>query len=262
MQNTSLIRAGLSLGLLLFVAGCTTTTETGRRQLMLLSSGQEMELGFSTFQQMKKDVPVSRDAKVNELVQRVGKRIAAVAQLPNAQWEFVVFESKEANAFCLPGGKVGVYTGILPVTQNEAGLATVIGHEVAHATLRHGGERVSEAMLMQTGGQLLSAAVSAVDPRWQAAVGSAYGVGAKLGRELPHSRSQESEADRVGLRYMARAGYDPEEAVKFWQRFADYNKAAGGGTPWFLRTHPLDATRIAQLKQWMYEAKLQYRPQP
>ena len=196
------------------------------------------------------------------MVQRVGRRIAAVAELPGANWEFVVFDSKEANAFCLPGGKVGIYTGILPITKDEAGLATVIGHEIAHAVARHGAERVSEGILLQTGGGLLGASLSSADPRTQVLVMTAYGVGSKLGRELPHSRGQESEADHIGLIYMARAGYDPEAAVGFWQRFAAHSRSqGGGGTPVFLRTHPLDTVRIQQIQQWLPEAKANYRAQ-
>src|SRR5262249_18011508 len=149
---------------------------------------------------------------------------------------------KEVNAFCLPGGKVGVYTGILPITKDESGLATVLGHEIAHAVARHGAERMSEAMLMQTGSAALGAAVSNTDARVQAATYIAYGLGTKLGLELPHSRAQESEADHIGLIYMARAGYDPKGAVAFWQRFAEFNKQQGGDTPAFLRTHPTDDT--------------------
>lgn len=245
----------------LMLTSCTTVSETGRRQVMLMSPGEEMQLGFSSFEKMKKETPISKDAALSAMVRRVGERISAVADLPGAKWEFVLFESKEANAFCLPGGKVGIYTGILPITKTEAGLATVMGHEVAHAVARHGAERVSEAMLMQAGGHLLGATLSSADPRTQALTMAAYGIGSQLGRELPHSRGQESEADHIGLLYMARAGYDPEEAVGFWQRFADFNRSAGGSTPWFLRTHPLDETRIRQLQEWMPEAKAQYRPQ-
>ncbi len=254
-------QASLFLGLLL-LTGCLTVPETGRRQVMLISSSQEMQLGLSAFQQMKKSTPVSRDPAVNAMVQRVGRRIAAVAELPGANWEFVVFDSKEANAFCLPGGKVGIYTGILPITKDEAGLATVIGHEIAHAVARHGAERVSEGILLQTGGGLLGASLSSADPRTQVLVMTAYGVGSKLGRELPHSRGQESEADHIGLIYMARAGYDPEAAVGFWQRFAAHSRSqGGGGTPVFLRTHPLDTVRIQQIQQWLPEAKANYRAQ-
>ena len=246
----------------LLFAGCLTVPETGRRQVMLISSQQEMQLGFSAFQQVKKETPASRDPAITAMVQRVGRRIAAVAELPGAQWEFVVFDSKESNAFCLPGGKVGIYTGILPITKDEAGLATVIGHEIAHAVARHGAERMSEGLLLQTGGGLLGAGLANSDPRTRVLVLTAYGLGAKVGRELPHSRAQESEADRIGLIYMARAGYDPEAAVAFWQRFGEHNRQqGGGGTPEFLRTHPLDTVRVQQLQQWMPEAKANYRPQ-
>jgi len=243
----------------LWLAGCAVVPETGRRQLVLLSPAEEMQMGLSAFTEMKRTVPISKDERTAALVKRVGERIARVANLPNAQWEFVLFESPEANAFCLPGGKVGVYTGLLPITKDEAGLATVIGHEVAHATARHGAERVSEAMLLQTGGQILGTATSSADPGWQAVISTAYGAGTKLGRELPHSRKQESESDHIGLLYMARAGYDPEAAVAFWQRFAKYNRQSGGGTPLFLRTHPLDEQRVEQIKAWLPEAKAQYR---
>jgi predicted Zn-dependent protease len=246
--------------LLLALAACTTVPETGRRQFNILSPSEEMQLGLSSFAQLKKEVPLSKDGAGTALVQKVGRRVAAVANLPDAQWEFVLFESPEANAFCLPGGKVGVYSGILPITQDEAGLATVIGHEVAHAVARHGAERVSEALLWQTGGSLVNAGFNTSSPETQTAVATAYGLGTTLARELPHSRKQESEADYIGLLYLARAGYDPEESVKFWERFAEVNRRAGDRTPWFLRTHPLDAKRIAQLQQWMPEAKAQFRP--
>ncbi|MSU27702.1 MAG: M48 family peptidase [Pedosphaera sp.] len=262
MRTPPLVRQVPLLLSLLLLSGCLTVPETGRRQVMLISSSQEMQLGLSAFQQMKKETPVSRDPAVNAMVQRVGRRIAAVAELPGANWEFVVFDSKVANAFCLPGGKVGIYTGILPITKDEAGLATVIGHEIAHAVARHGAERVSEGILLQTGGGLLGASLSSADPRTQVLVMTAYGIGAKVGRELPHSRGQESEADHIGLIYMARAGYDPEAAVGFWQRFADHSRSqGGGGTPAFLRTHPLDTVRIQQIQQWLPEAKANYRPQ-
>lgn len=244
---------------LLAAAGCYTVPETGRKSFNVLPSGQEMQLGFSEFERMKQQVPVSKDPEVNAMVKRVGERIAAVAPLPGAQWEFVVFDSPEANAFCLPGGKVGVYTGILPITKNEAGLATVIGHEVAHAVARHGGERISQALTMQAAGAALGVATAGNE--YAGLIQTAYGLGAQLGVALPHSRAQESEADRIGLIYMARAGYDPEEAVKFWQRFADYNRRRGGDAgAWFLRTHPLDEKRIADLQKWMPEARAQYRP--
>lgn len=259
MKTHNFVLASISV---LVLAGCMTVPETGRRELILVSAQQEMQLGLSAFQQLKKDTPINHDPAINAMVQRVGRRVAAVANLPGAQWEFVVFESKEANAFCLPGGKVGIYTGILPITRDEAGLATVIGHEVSHAVARHGAERMSESLLLQTGGTVLGASLSHSDPQTQVLVMAAYGLGAQLGRELPHSRAQESEADHIGLIYMARAGYDPDAAVAFWQRFAEYTGSHGGNsTPTFLRTHPLDSVRIQQIQQWLLEAKANYRPQ-
>src|ERR1043166_9671523 len=175
---------------LVALAGCTTVPETGRRQLNLMPPAEEMQLGLTSFEQVKKETPINRDPAINALVQKGGQRIAAVAPLPNAQWEFVVFESAEANAFCLPGGKVGVYTGILPITKDEAGLATVLGHEIGHAVAHHGTERMSEALFMQTGEKLVGSAVSAADPQWQSAALLAYGVGTKVGVELRHDRRQ------------------------------------------------------------------------
>ena len=182
----------------IFGTGCATVTETGRKQFNIVSPQQEMQLGLSSFTQMKKDVPVSKDPAANALLQKVGQRISAVADLPGAQWEFVVFESKEANAFCLPGGKVGIYTGILPITKNEEGLATVIGHEVAHASAHHGGERMTEAMALNIAGQAASSLTA--DSKWQATTMTIYGLGTQLGVALPHSRKQESEADFIGLK--------------------------------------------------------------
>jgi predicted Zn-dependent protease len=249
---------------LMFFNGCGTAPVTGRHELRLVPESQELALGLSSFDQLKTNTPISHDPELNAMVQRVGKRIAAVASkdMPNANWEFVVFESKEANAFCLPGGKVGVYTGLLPITKTDAGLATVIGHETGHAVAHHGAERMSEAMVLQKGGELLGTVVSAKDPAWQSAAMTAYGVGTQVGRELPHSRAQESEADHIGLVYMARAGYDPKEAIDFWQRFKAYNDQQGGSQSsyfaQFLRTHPLDEVRIQQLQKWLPEAEAQY----
>lgn len=253
--------AGGATVLALLAIGCNTVPVTGRQQFNILTSGQETELGLSSFSQMKKDVPVSRNPQANELVTRVGKRIAAVAQadLPGAQWEFVVFESPEANAFCLPGGKVGVYTGILPITKDEAGLATVLGHEIAHAAARHGGARMTQAMALQLGGTAVEK-YSSQSPKWQAIAQTSYGAISQVGVALPYSRMTESEADHIGLVYMARAGYDPQAAVAFWQRFAEFNQKAGSQTPWFLRTHPMDEQRIQRLQSWMPEAKAQQRP--
>lgn len=268
MKALTLVRlwsASILGGCLLVLTGCQTVPITGRQSLDLVSDDQEMQLGISSFDQLKRETPISRDPAANAMVKRVGERIARVAgkDMPNAKWEFVVFESKEANAFCLPGGKVGVYTGILPITKSEAGLATVIGHEVAHAVAHHGAERMSQQMLMQAGGQALAAGLGSADPRWQQAAMVAYGVGSQVGVALPFSREHESEADHIGLIYMARAGYQPEEAVLFWERFSQYAKSSGGsGTPGFLRTHPLDEVRIRQLRGWLPEAKAELGKAP
>jgi predicted Zn-dependent protease len=248
------------LGVLVVLPGCATVPETGRSQLRLISAEQEMQLGLAEFDKLKQSTPISRDTKLKAELQQVGRRIAAVAPLAGAQWEFVLFNKPdEANAFCLPGGKVGVYTGILAVTQDEEGLATVIGHEVAHAVARHGAERASEQLLMQAGGQALDIVMASRASQWRGAVLGAYGIGGELGVVLPHSRAQELEADRIGLLYMARAGYDPRQAVAFWRRFGDYQARQGGGRPIeFLSTHPLDESRIRALQEYMPRALAEY----
>lgn len=246
--------------LLWYAVGCSTVPETGRSQFNLISPSMERAMGRDAFTRMKASNSLSQDQDATALVQRVGKRIAAVADLPKAQWEFVLFESSEANAFCLPGGKVGVYTGLLPITQSEAGLATVLAHEVAHAVAHHGSERISRVLAIQGLGIAMISQMNQLNSNTRNLLYAAYGLGTTLGTELPHSRLQENEADTIGLTYMARAGYDPEEAVAFWLRFAEHNKQQGGDVPWFLRTHPLDEERIANLRKLMPKAKLQYRP--
>ncbi len=254
--------AGLvGAGALLLGPGCQTVPVTGRTQFNVISSAEESELGLRSFEQLKKEAAINHDPAVNAAVQRVGKRVAAAADLPGAQWEFVVFENDEPNAFCLPGGKVGVNTGILPIAKTEAGLAVVIGHEVAHAAAHHGGERMSEAIALNTGSQLIDSRLIKTDPRWREVTAIAYGFGAETLVQLPHSRRQESEADHIGLISLARAGYPPAEAEAFWQRFAEHNRRSGAKTPpAFLRTHPLDETRLLDLRKWMTEAQQAYRP--
>jgi len=193
------------------------------------------------------------------MIQRVGKRIAAVADRPDYRWEFTLIQDdKMVNAFALPGGKVAVYTGILPVAESEAGLAAVMSHEVAHAIARHGGERMTTGLLAQMGMTALNVglAVKGEDPETIRAFNTAYGLGAQFGVLLPFSRNQESEADHIGLILMARAGYDPKEALGFWQRMAETKKAAA---PEWLTTHPGDATRIRQLRALLPEAEKEYR---
>jgi predicted Zn-dependent protease len=248
------------LALLTILTGCATVPETGRSQLLLVNSSQETQLGLTEFDKLKQSTPISRDPNVNAMVQRVGQRIAAVAPLPNAQWEFVVFdEPKTANAFCLPGGKVGVYTGILPITKDENGLAVVIGHEVSHAVAHHGAERMSEALITQLGGELLGTALQKNAAQTQNLFLGLYGVSSQVGWTLPHSRQQESEADHLGLLYMARAGYDPHAAVEFWMRFKAVNDKSGNKQWQFLSTHPLDETRITALEAEMPAALAEYQ---
>jgi len=246
--------------LAILLVSCATVPETGRHQLLLVSPKEEQQLGLSEFGKLKKSTPISHDPAINDMVQRVGKRIAGVAPLPSAQWEFVVFDQpKTANAFCLPGGKVGVFTGILPITKDEAGLATVIGHEVSHAVARHGAERLSEALVAQLGGQLLGQVMKDNSGTAHDLALQAYGAGGALLVMLPHSRSQESEADHLGLIYMARAGYDPQQAVEFWKRFASYNAKKDSHPIQFLSTHPVDEVRIKQLEEELPRALEEYR---
>lgn len=237
---------------LVTAASCATVQQTGRRQLLLVTESQEMSLGAQEYQAILKESKLSTDREKIALVQRVGERIARVAKQPDFKWEFrLIDDDSVANAFCLPGGKIAVYTGLLALTKTEAGLAAVMGHEVAHATARHGGERVSQGMLAQLGDQAILTALGKRDPAVVNAVRGAYGVGAQLGVLLPFSRQHETEADRIGLEYMAAAGYDPREAVAFWQRMA---QAGGAGAPEFLSTHPAHSTRVAELQKAMPRA--------
>jgi len=251
------------LGIMLVALGfaaCYTNPETGRRGLALFSPQEEAALGLQAFTEVKKETPISTDAEQNAQTQRVGQRISSVVQLPEAQWEFVVFKEDDTpNAFCLPGGKVGIYTGILPLTQNDNGVAVVMGHEVAHAVARHGGERMSEQLLIALGGVGLAVALREKPKETQALAMVAYGVTTAVGRTLPHSRRQELEADYMGLKFMAKAGYDPHGAVDFWRRFKAYSDKQGGRPPEFLSTHPLDARRIRELEKRMPEAVEIYR---
>ncbi len=259
MRGEAMVTAGRRRGALGGLVGvligvlvaCQTVPVTGRKQLILLSEAEENRLGITAFEQVLKQEKVSQDPQLNALVQRVGRRIAAVAERSDYDWEFRVIDKDIANAFALPGGKVAVYTGILKYTQTEAGLAVVMGHEVAHALARHGGERMSRSLIAQLGLTAVQIGLSTRDPVILQGISLAYGIGV----ELPFSRAQESEADHIGLILMAKAGYDPREAPAFWERMEGGKK--GQGPPEFLSTHPSGTTRIAQLKQWMPEA-LQY----
>lgn len=238
---------------LLLLGGCYTNPVTGRQSLVLISQGEELSLGQQSFAEITRTETVARDAAQNTRVRRIGERIARVVgeQLPNARWEFVVFDSPQANAFALPGGKVGVYTGLLRLAENDSELAIVMGHEIGHVIARHGAERMSEAMLISGIGALGAAAVeNKTDARTKDLFLLAYGGATTVARVLPHSRGNESEADKMGAVYAARAGYDPRAAIGFWQKMAAQKTGAGGPPAW-LSTHPSDQKRIADLQAFM-----------
>ncbi len=240
------------------ILSCYKAPVTGRSQFIILTQSQENEMGVTAFNDVLKNEQISNNRSYNSAVTRVGQRIAAVSDTQNYEWDFKVIENNEQiNAFALPGGKVAVYTGILPVAQTDAGLATVMAHEVAHVAARHGGERVSTGILAQLGAVGVGAAMGGSDPYVYEAVMQAYGLGANVGVLLPFGRSQESEADRIGLVYMAKAGYDPREAVAFWQRMDEAVKGKPQ-PPEFLSTHPGYGTRIRNLQQWLPEAMAYY----
>ena len=253
----------------LFIS-CTQNMVTGRNQLSLVSEPELQSMArqeYQTFLSANKVVSTSsnRDA---EMVQRIGSRIAAAIKtyydgkgqtsvLEGYQWEFNLVENKEVNAWCMPGGKVVVYTGLLPISQNEAALAFVIGHEITHAVAQHGNERMSQALLQQLGGAALQVALANKPVETQNLFLTAYGIGSTVGGTLPFSRKEESEADKYGLYFAAMAGYNPQEAIPFWERMA----AAGGAKqPEFLSSHPSDETRIANIKANMPEALKYYQP--
>ncbi len=257
----------LAILLTLLVWGCQKAPGTARDQLIYISEEKEIALGLSAFREILKAAPLSKDPKITLMVNRIGQRIAQAANKPEYAWEFAVIQDDEQiNAFALPGGKVAIFTGILPYTKTEAGLATVMAHEVAHALQRHGAERYSRSILEQIGqlGALAGAAAGGVDPGLAIGAMSAYGVGVAL----PNSRAQEIEADYIGLKLMAKAGYDPREAVPFWERMSGCPRKMIGrfcfrsqsAVPEFLSTHPSDVTRINQIEAWLPEALKYYHP--
>jgi predicted Zn-dependent protease len=258
------------VALAVILAGCTTVPITGRKQLDLIPDSEMMSMSFQQYDEFLKSNKVSDDREKTEMVKKVGVRIQGAveryfrnqgmsAQLRDYRWEFNLIESDEVNAWCMPGGKVVVYTGLLPVAKTEAGLAVVMGHEIAHAVAKHGDERMSQALLAQMGGMALSEALKSKPEKTQELWLSVYGVGATVGVLLPYSRTQESEADHLGLIFMAMAGYDPNEAIDFWERMTAQKE--GAAPPELLSTHPSDATRINNLKKLVPEA-MQYYQQP
>ena len=248
----------LSGGFLASLAACYRAPTTGRDQLIFFSEEKEMRMGIEAYRDVLKHYPLSTNTENNAMLRRVGERIAAAANRPDYDWEFALIQDdKTVNAFALPGGKVAFFTGILKHTQNEAGIATVMGHEVTHAIQRHGVERMSRGIVEQVAslGALAGAATGKIDPQVVLGTLSAYGVGVSL----PFNRAQESEADFIGLRLMAQAGYDPHEAIAFWERMSGCPRnmigklcfRSGAGIPEFLSTHPSEESRIKNIEHWI-----------
>ena len=250
----------VAIGLLLAVPiGCATVPVTGRKSFNLIPESQEQSLGLDSYRQILSESKVVESGPDLASVRRIGARIAAASDRPTYDWEFnLIKDDKVVNAFCLPGGKVAVYTGIMPVALNDAGLATVMAHEIAHAIARHGGERMTDDLAFQVGGMGLDALLNQKSTATRNVIMAAYGVGGQVGVLLPFSRSAESEADHIGLVYMAKAGYDPREAVRFWERME--REAGGQAPPEWLSTHPSQGSRVAQLQEWMPEALSYYKP--
>ena len=244
-----MLRRGVFLAVVALV-GCAVVPYTRRSQLILISPDEENKLGAQAYQQVLSKGHIEKRAAVTEPVEDVGRRLARAADRPEYRWQFTVIDDpKQQNAFALPGGKVAVYTGILPIAQTTGGLAVVLGHEIGHVVARHGAERISQGLVTQAGGSLLGAVLGG-GPGTNTIL-AAYGLGAQLGVLLPYSRTQESEADHIGLFLMARAGYDPREALAFWKRMEG---AGGANPPEFLSTHPSHGTREQQIAAWLPEA--------
>lgn len=249
-----------------FFISCSTVPLTGRSQLNMIPSSEMLTMSYQQYDQFLKENKLSTNQAEVNMVKRIGVNIQlAVEQymadhnltsrLKGYKWEFNLVEDDQVNAWCMPGGKVVFYTGILPVTQDEAGLAVVMGHEIAHAIAEHGNERMSQQLLQQVGAVGLMVAMKDEPAQTQAIWLSVYGVGTTVGIMLPYSRTHESEADHLGLIFMAMAGYDPHAAPEFWTRMA----AKGGGSPpEFLSTHPSHETRISDLNKWIPEAMKYY----
>jgi predicted Zn-dependent protease len=256
------------LNLLLFASACSTVPITGRTQFNIIPQETMLSMSFQQYDEFLKQNKLSADQEKNRMVKRVGMKIAGAveqyfrqnnlaSEIGDYSWEFNLVENDQINAWCMPGGKVVVYSGILPIARDDAGLAVVMGHEVAHAVAKHGNERMSHGLAAQMGGIALSTALSTHPSQTQQLWMSVYGAGAQYGFMLPYGRLQESEADELGLIFMAMAGYDPSNAVGFWQRMAAEKK--GGAPPEFLSTHPSDATRIQKIKELIPEVMPYYK---
>lgn len=244
-----------------FCCGCRSTPITGRRQLVFIPKSMEMSLGEQSYAEVLSNSTVSQNASWIDAVNRTGERIAAVANASGFQWEFRLLASPTQNAFCLPGGKVAIYEGIMPLCENEAGLAVVMSHEIAHALARHGAERMSQQAGVQGAGAVLGWAMSETTPLTRELAMRAFGTGTQYGILLPYSRHHESEADAIGIELMAKAGYDPAEAPLFWGRFGSA-KSGASATPEWTSTHPSDERRAADLAEKLPRALQIYEAAP
>jgi predicted Zn-dependent protease len=249
------------------VSACATVPLTGRTQISLVSPGNMLSMSQQQYGDFLKNNKLSDDQKSAAMVREVGGNIQKAVEryftqqgmaghLRSYAWEFNLIQSDEVNAWCMPGGKIAVYTGILPVTKNQNGLAVVLGHEIGHAVAGHGSERMSQLLMVQMGGVALATAIADRPQATQQLWLAAFGLGSQVGVLLPYSRLHEYEADRLGLIFMAMAGYDPDGAVAFWERLAA--KKDGKGPPAFLSTHPTDEARIAKMKSVLPEARRYY----
>lgn len=245
MHLKTLLVAPLAAACLLL--GSCTTSPTGRSQLLFMPEAQMAQMGATAFDQQKKETPSSKDAKKKAYVQCVSAQLLRAMGENPAQWEVVLFDSKQVNAFALPGKKIGVYTGLLGVATNQDMLAAVVGHEIGHVIAHHSNERMSTSYVTQ-GGLALVQALAGEPTQEKNMLMAALGLGAQYGVILPYGRTQESEADRIGLELMAKAGFDPREAPKLWVNMA---KAGGGQPPEFMSTHPSHETRIKDLEAGM-----------
>jgi len=243
MKIKFLIAAGVLL------AGCATTPVTNRTQFIMLSPQEEMAMGATEAQKVVQTSKISTDKALQERIRRIGKRIAAVSGRSDFAWEFTVIDDATPNAFCLPGGKVFFYTGILKITQNDDQIAAVMGHEIAHALARHGAERMSMQMASNVGAQVLASALG-VPAEYQNLYAQAYGITSQVGLILPYSRKFEYEADQIGVYLMWKAGYDPNQALRFWENMAKISKS-GQKPPAFLSTHPADDERVKAIRDYI-----------
>ncbi len=244
------------------IVGCATAPITGRRQLVLVPENNEIAMGVAAYQSTLAEESESDNTEYRVMVESVGVRLANVANRSEFDWEFRVIQSAEQNAFCLPGGKVAVYEGILPICENEAGLAVVMSHEVGHALARHGGERMSHDYIVDGAGMALSYITQSQEAVRQEQIQKVFGLTSKYGFVLPYSRKHELEADHMGLMLMAQAGYDPRAAPRFWRRFAEAQSQSQTGLSQYMSTHPADEVRASKLEELMPEAIAIYQNAP